>query len=337
MLRKRLLARQDRHGRFQAAEAQIEIAAILHRPRQHRGPAVSLDRELCQRGPTRIRKAEKLCGLVERFARSVVERLAQERVVADCANAVELAVPAGHQQCDERKGGTRVGEQRRKQVPFHVMDADGGFAQGKAERVGDARAHQQRAGEARALCERDPVEIRERAAGLGEHPFGQRHDAADVVARRELGDHAAVGVVHGHLRVERVCEQPPGAVVDGEPGLVAGSFDAQDLHGAIVGAKTFEYSVLARVIAGCYTLQLPVTTVPKELQPMPSVRVRENEPFEVALRRFKRTIEKTGLLTELRAREFYEKPTEERKRKLAAAVKRHYKRLRSQQLPPKLY
>ena len=70
---------------------------------------------------------------------------------------------------------------------------------------------------------------------------------------------------------------------------------------------------------------------------MPSVRVRENEPFEVALRRFKRTIEKTGLLTELRAREFYEKPTAERKRKKAAAVKRHYKRLRSQQLPPKLY
>jgi small subunit ribosomal protein S21 len=75
----------------------------------------------------------------------------------------------------------------------------------------------------------------------------------------------------------------------------------------------------------------------KDLPVMPSVRVRENEPFEVALRRFKRTIEKTGLLTELRAREFYEKPTAERKRKLAAAVKRHYKRLRSQQLPPKLY
>lgn len=70
---------------------------------------------------------------------------------------------------------------------------------------------------------------------------------------------------------------------------------------------------------------------------LPSVRVKENEPFEVALRRFKRTVEKTGLLTELRAREFYEKPTAERKRKRAAAVKRHYKRLRSQQLPPRLY
>ena len=70
---------------------------------------------------------------------------------------------------------------------------------------------------------------------------------------------------------------------------------------------------------------------------MPSIRVKENEPFEVAMRRFKRAIEKTGLLTELRAREAYEKPTTERKRKKAAAVKRLQKRLRSQQLPPKLY
>jgi small subunit ribosomal protein S21 len=72
-------------------------------------------------------------------------------------------------------------------------------------------------------------------------------------------------------------------------------------------------------------------------QLMPIVRVKENEPFDVALRRFKRAVEKTGLLTELRAREFYEKPTAERKRKHAAAVKRRYKRMRAQMLPPKLY
>lgn len=70
---------------------------------------------------------------------------------------------------------------------------------------------------------------------------------------------------------------------------------------------------------------------------MTTIKVKENEPFEVAMRRFKRSIEKTGILTELRAREFYEKPTTERKRKLAAAVKRNYKRLRSRLLPPKLY
>ena len=39
---------------------------------------------------------------------------------------------------------------------------------------------------------------------------------------------------------------------------------------------------------------------------MPTIRIKENEPFEVAMRRFKRTVEKTGLLTELRAREFYD-------------------------------
>ncbi|MBI3773672.1 MAG: 30S ribosomal protein S21 [Gammaproteobacteria bacterium] len=60
---------------------------------------------------------------------------------------------------------------------------------------------------------------------------------------------------------------------------------------------------------------------------MPFVRVRENEPFEVALRRFKRTCEKAGTLAEVRAREFYEKPTEIRKRKAAAAVKRQAKKV----------
>jgi small subunit ribosomal protein S21 len=70
---------------------------------------------------------------------------------------------------------------------------------------------------------------------------------------------------------------------------------------------------------------------------MPLIRVKENEPFEVAIRRFKRAVEKTGLLPELRAREFYEKPTAERKRKLAAAVKRHHKRLRGQTIFQKMY
>ena len=40
---------------------------------------------------------------------------------------------------------------------------------------------------------------------------------------------------------------------------------------------------------------------------MPSVQVRDNEPFEIALRRFKRGCEKAGILTETRRREFYEK------------------------------
>ena len=58
---------------------------------------------------------------------------------------------------------------------------------------------------------------------------------------------------------------------------------------------------------------------------MPSVKVRDNEPFDVALRRFKRSCEKAGVLSEVRRREHYEKPTAVRKRQQAAAVKRHAK------------
>ena len=51
---------------------------------------------------------------------------------------------------------------------------------------------------------------------------------------------------------------------------------------------------------------------------MPSIRLRENEPFEAALRRFKKSIEKEGVLSEVKKREHYEKPSVKRKRKEAA-------------------
>ncbi len=63
---------------------------------------------------------------------------------------------------------------------------------------------------------------------------------------------------------------------------------------------------------------------------MPSIRVKDNEPFELALRRFRRSCEKAGVFTEMRRREYYEKPTEVRKRKAAAARKRELKKLSRQ-------
>ena len=71
----------------------------------------------------------------------------------------------------------------------------------------------------------------------------------------------------------------------------------------------------------------PSVTVAEKGTHMPVVRVKDNEPFDIALRRFKRSCEKAGILTEARRREFYEKPTAMRKRKAAAAVKRYQKKL----------
>ncbi len=55
---------------------------------------------------------------------------------------------------------------------------------------------------------------------------------------------------------------------------------------------------------------------------MPEVRVRENESIEFALKRFKKKIQKAGILSEIKRRERYEKPSVKRKRKSEAARKR---------------
>lgn len=58
---------------------------------------------------------------------------------------------------------------------------------------------------------------------------------------------------------------------------------------------------------------------------------------ERALRKFKKKVQESGLLNDLRQREFYEKPTSRRKRKKSAALNRWRKQLISQQLPKKLF
>jgi len=56
---------------------------------------------------------------------------------------------------------------------------------------------------------------------------------------------------------------------------------------------------------------------------MAAVRVKESEPIDSAIRRFKKLCEKAGILSELRRREHYEKPSIRRKKKALAAKKRH--------------
>ncbi|UCG11295.1 MAG: 30S ribosomal protein S21 [Deltaproteobacteria bacterium] len=60
---------------------------------------------------------------------------------------------------------------------------------------------------------------------------------------------------------------------------------------------------------------------------MPGVRVKSSESFEAALRRFKKQCEKEGILSEVRRRTYYEKPSVKRKKKALAAKKRALKRM----------
>ena len=61
---------------------------------------------------------------------------------------------------------------------------------------------------------------------------------------------------------------------------------------------------------------------------MPAIIIRDGESFESALRRFKKQCERTGILSEIKRREHYEKPSVKRKKKILAAKKRALKKLR---------
>jgi len=64
---------------------------------------------------------------------------------------------------------------------------------------------------------------------------------------------------------------------------------------------------------------------------VPGITVKDNESFESALRRFKKQCEKSGVLSDIRKREYYEKPSIKRKKKALAARKRLMKKMRKQQ------
>lgn len=62
---------------------------------------------------------------------------------------------------------------------------------------------------------------------------------------------------------------------------------------------------------------------------MTVVRVRGNEPFENVLRKFKRQCEREGILSDVKKREYYDKPSVKRKKKSIAAKKKAAKQVRS--------
>lgn len=64
---------------------------------------------------------------------------------------------------------------------------------------------------------------------------------------------------------------------------------------------------------------------------MPSVKPKHpNESIDALLRRFKRVVESADIIKDIRKKEYFEKPTAERKRKKAAAKKRHQKEVQAQ-------
>ncbi|MCL2520181.1 MAG: 30S ribosomal protein S21 [Spirochaetaceae bacterium] len=61
---------------------------------------------------------------------------------------------------------------------------------------------------------------------------------------------------------------------------------------------------------------------------MANIRVNDDEPLEKAIKRFKRMVEKEGIIREWKSREFYEKPSVENNRKRKALIRKQAKKNR---------
>ena len=83
----------------------------------------------------------------------------------------------------------------------------------------------------------------------------------------------------------------------------------------------------SRAVCRPACLRLPKTQKRIEVG-MTGVRVKDGESFENAMKRFKKQCEKAGILSEIRKREHYEKPSVKRKKKALAAKKRALKKMR---------
>ncbi len=110
------------------------------------------------------------------------------------------------------------------------MDAERGNAECEGQTLRKCGADQQRARKPGSLGVGDCVQILQFATAACEYFAGERHDTADVVARGQFRNHAAVGLVHRDLRVQCVRQEAGPVLVEREPGFVAGGFDSKEQH-----------------------------------------------------------------------------------------------------------
>jgi N6-L-threonylcarbamoyladenine synthase len=171
------------------------------------------------------------------IAGGIVQRFAQQFVLAHAVHAHELRMAAGHQQRHERELGRVRCQQRRQQVAFQVVHAQHRLVERQPLAARDRRADEQGARQARTLRVRDGIDVGRRDIRSLQRLLQQGDRAADMVARGQFRHHAAIFLVHRHLRVQRMRQQAPACVIQGQAGFVTGRFDAENDHGTQLKMK----------------------------------------------------------------------------------------------------
>ncbi len=209
--------------------------AVHHRARERDGARIALRRQLGDDRPSGIPQAECLGNLVEGLPHRVVDGGAEDYVVAPRAHVHQHGIAAADEARHERRLEVGRLEEVREEVPLEVVHRDERQPRGGAEALGEGNAHDERAHEAGACGDGDGGEVgrrervaAERLARLCQGLFERAHDGLGMLARGDLGHHAAEACMEVDLGGDDAREHAAGRVDHGDGRLVAGGFDGED-------------------------------------------------------------------------------------------------------------
>jgi len=198
---------------FQATETHCQAWPIGHRSWEHEPARRAALGKPGNFRPTGVVQPNELGGLVERLAGRIVQALAEQLVLTDAIDAHQLGMTAGNQQGDERKRRRGFFQHGRQQMALHVVYTDGRDIPGKGQGLGAGGTDQECADQPGACGIGDGVDFGGHAARFVQHLADQRQHALDVIARCELGHHAAEYAVQVDLTEQRIGQQAPLTVV----------------------------------------------------------------------------------------------------------------------------
>ena len=182
---------------------------------------------MVDRRATGIAEVEEAGHLVERLAGGVVDRLADQPVVAVPAHLDEHRVPAGHEQHHERELEVGVFEERRVEVRLEVVHADERHVPRQRQRLRRRHADEQRADQAGPDRARHAVDPRIVDAGLDDRAGDHGVEHVEVRPRGDLGHDATELGVQIDLRRHDARHDVEAAHHQRRRGLVAARLDAE--------------------------------------------------------------------------------------------------------------
>ena len=222
------------HGCLQPGEGEIQVVFVHHRAGQLEALRVALFGQLVDFRAAGVGQVKHLGHLVEGLAGGIIAGSAQQGVVSCTLNINDEAVAAAYHQAQVGNKPRRVGDEGGKHVPLQVVDRYKRLAGSQCQGLGCGVAHQQGGHQTGACCAGKDIHLVNAAACFLQRLLQHGGQIGGVIARGELGNHAAVHAVQGNLRGNDGAEQlrlpAAGVLHESHGSFITTRFDSQYQH-----------------------------------------------------------------------------------------------------------